>query len=59
MKGGCIVLEAVVAQGPGGRIVVMGSITKLTPPDVGAIAVSGSHGAMSVTHSAFARDQRI
>jgi hypothetical protein len=31
----------------GGRIIVMDSITKLTPDDAGAIVVSASHGGVS------------
>ncbi len=40
-------LKAIVAKGPGGRVIVMDSITQLTPKDAGAIVVSGSHGGAS------------
>jgi hypothetical protein len=36
-----------VRQGPGGRIVIMDSITKLGPEDDGAVIVSASHGGAS------------
>lgn len=37
-----------VAHGPGGSIVLMDSITRVTPDDAGAIVVSASHGAWRV-----------
>ena len=40
-------LKKIVAQGPGGRVMAMDSITMVTPEDVGAIVVSGSHGGAS------------
>lgn len=40
-------LKAIVAKGPGGRVIAMDSITQLTPRDAGAIVVSGSHGGAS------------
>lgn len=40
-------LKAQVEQGQGGRVIVMDSITKLTPEDAGAIVVSASHGGAS------------
>ncbi len=40
-------LKKEVARGPGGPIVVMDSITKVTPADVGAVVVSASHGGAS------------
>ena len=36
-----------VARGPGGTILVMDSITLVTPADAGAVVVSGSHGGES------------
>ncbi len=47
-------LKKVVAEGRGGRIVIMDSITKVTGEDSGSIAVSGSHGGTS--SGAFALD---
>lgn len=40
-------IKEVVAEGPGGRVIVMDSITMVTPADAGAIVVSGSHGGAS------------
>lgn len=40
-------LKKEVANGPKGRIIVMDSITKVTPADEGAIIVSASHGGTS------------
>ncbi len=40
-------LKALVAKGPGGRVIVMDSISQATPKDAGAIVVSGSHGGTS------------
>ncbi|WP_186387799.1 MULTISPECIES: hypothetical protein [unclassified Stappia] len=40
-------LKAEVCHGSKGRVVVMDSITKLTPDDEGAIVVSASHGGAS------------
>lgn len=40
-------LKKVVAEGPGGRVVVLDSITKVTREDSGSIAVSASHGGAS------------
>ncbi len=39
--------KQVVAEGPGGRVIVMDSITQVTPEDAGAFVVSGSHGGAS------------
>lgn len=39
--------KRVVAEGPGGRIVVMGSITQVTAEDAGSLVVSGSHVGIS------------
>lgn len=36
-----------VASGPGGRVIIMDSITKVAPEDRGAIVVSASHGGQS------------
>lgn len=36
-----------VARGPGGRVIVIDSITQLAAGDEGAIVVSGSHGGTS------------
>lgn len=35
-----------VARGPGGRVLILDTITKLTPGDAGAYVVSGSHGGL-------------
>ncbi len=40
-------LKKVVAEGRGGRVVAMDSITKVTADDAGSIAVSASHGGTS------------
>ena len=40
-------LKEQVEQGPQGRVIVMDSITKLSPEDVGAMVVSASHGGAS------------
>jgi hypothetical protein len=40
-------LRAIVAEGPGGRVIAMDSITQVTPEDAGAFVVSGSHGGAS------------
>jgi hypothetical protein len=40
-------LKQEVERGPGGPIVIMDSITKVTPADAGAIVVSASHGGAS------------
>ncbi len=40
-------VKAQVAQGPGGRVVVVDSITMVTDDDAGTIVVSGSHGGAS------------
>jgi len=40
-------LKEVVAEGRGGRVIAMDSITMATPEDAGAIVVSGSHGGAS------------
>jgi hypothetical protein len=40
-------LKAEVENRRGGRVVVMDSITSLTPDDAGAIVVSASHGGVS------------
>ncbi|MCM2356220.1 MAG: hypothetical protein NDI68_05965 [Arenimonas sp.] len=36
-----------VASGPGGRVLLMGSITQVEPQDAGALVVSASHGGVS------------
>ena len=36
-----------IAEGPGGRVIAMDSITQATPGDTGAYVVSGSHGGAS------------
>ena len=41
-----------VASGPGGRVVVMDSITNLAEDDAGALVVSGSHGGSSAAEFA-------
>lgn len=40
-------LKTEIARGPGGRILLLDSITKTAPEDAGAIAVAGSHGGTS------------
>lgn len=40
-------LKKEMASGPGGRVIAMDSITKLTEEDEGAIVVSASHGGVS------------
>lgn len=40
-------LKQEVERGPGGAILIMDSITKVTPDDAGAIVVSASHGGAS------------
>ena len=40
-------LKKEVAAGPGGRVVIMDSITKVTPEDSGTYVVSASHGGAS------------
>jgi hypothetical protein len=41
------VLKKEVERGPGGRVIIMDSITKVTPEDQGAVVVSASHGGAS------------
>jgi hypothetical protein len=40
-------LKKEVAAGPGGRVIIMDSITKVTPQDRGTYVVSASHGGAS------------
>ncbi|WP_137893750.1 hypothetical protein [Ramlibacter sp. 2FC] len=40
-------LKKEVAGGPGGRVLIMDSITKVTPEDAGCFVVSASHGGAS------------
>src|SRR5262245_24338319 len=40
-------LKKEVAKGSGGRVILMDSITKVTPEDTGAIIVCASHGGTS------------
>lgn len=40
-------LKVEIVNGSGGRIILMDSITKVTPDDEGAIVVSASHGGAS------------
>lgn len=40
-------LKKEVGRGPGGNIVIMDSITKVTPADAGSVVVSASHGGAS------------
>ena len=49
--------KEVVAEGNGGRVVAMDSITMVTPEDTGAIVVSGSHGGAS--SGAYALEVRL
>jgi putative copper export protein len=39
--------KAEVASGKGGRVIVMDSITQLTPDDAGSVVVAASHGGVS------------
>lgn len=39
--------KEVLYGGPGGRVIVMDSITQVAPEDAGAVVVSGSHGGAS------------
>ena len=52
-------LKAQVAQGEGGRVIVMDSITMLTPDEDGAIVVCASHGGRSSAECALAAPPRI
>ena len=40
-------LKTEVARGPGGRVLLLDSITKIAAEDAGAIVVTGSHGGAS------------
>ncbi len=40
-------LKKTMLDGPKGRVVIMDSITKVTPEDAGAIVLSASHGGTS------------
>lgn len=40
-------LKKEVVRGPGARVVLMDSITKVTPEDAGSVVVSASHGGAS------------
>lgn len=40
-------LKKEIQRGPGGRVILMDSITKVTPEDEGAVVVSASHGGAS------------
>lgn len=40
-------LKTAVARGKSGRVIIMDSITKVTPEDAGAIVVCASHGGAS------------
>ena len=48
------VVKQEVAHGSGGRVIIVDSITRLTPEDAGAIVVSGSHGGTSAGKFALA-----
>ena len=48
------VLRAVVARGPRGWVLLVDSITQVTPADTGAIVVTGSHGGASAASYALA-----
>ncbi|MGA8031312.1 MAG: methyltransferase domain-containing protein [Casimicrobiaceae bacterium] len=41
------VVKQEVVRGPGGRVIIVDSITQLAPDDAGAIVVCGSHGGTS------------
>lgn len=40
-------LKKIVAHGPGGRVLLLDSITQVAPADAGSIVVSASHGGTS------------
>ena len=42
-----MVVRQIVAQGPGGVVIALDSITQVAPADAGAIVVSASHGGVS------------
>jgi hypothetical protein len=46
-RGNSHVRKRVIAEGAGGRVILMDSITMLTPEDAGAIVVCASHGGSS------------
>jgi hypothetical protein len=48
------VLKSEAARGPGGRVLLLDSVTKLSPEDAGAIVVTGSHGGTSAGEFALA-----
>jgi hypothetical protein len=48
------VLKTEIARGPGGRVLLLDSVTKVTPQDAGAIVVTGSHGGSSAGEFALA-----
>jgi hypothetical protein len=49
-----VALRAVVADGPAGLVLLIDSVTQLTPADAGAWAVTGSHGGLSAARYALA-----
>jgi hypothetical protein len=48
------VLKSEAARGPGGRVLLLDSITKIAPADAGALVVTGSHGGASAGEFALA-----
>ena len=49
-----ILLKTQIASGAGARVILVDSITKVTPEDAGAIVVCGSHGGASAAEFALA-----
>jgi len=52
-------LKREVARGPGGRVLLMDTITQLTPEDSGCLVVSASHGGTSSAEFALALPLRL
>ena len=52
-------LKQEVARGPGGRVLVMGSITQVNAGDAGCLVVSASHGGISSGEYALAVPLRL
>ncbi len=52
-------LKREVTRGPGGRVLLMDTITKLEPDDSGCLVVSASHGGTSAAEFALALPLRL
>lgn len=52
-------LKSEAARGPGGRVLLLDSITKIAPEDAGAIVVTGSHGGSSAGEFSLAVKLRL